>query len=465
MLSILRALRQMFVEMFGVTQEAVLRLFVDATEQGMIPDFILRAGIRVLLKRRVAEVLQLHRSGFSQPWQPASKRVLQPSWQASPLGPGQPSTAQAAAMLSILRALRQMFVEMFGVTQEAVLRLFVDATEQGMIPDFILRAGIRVLLKRRVAEVPLDLKTRLQQTVSFAEELKAMPIAINTDEANSQHYEVPTPYYLLCLGSHLKYSSCLYQSSRDTLDQAEFNMLNLYCERAQLQPGQRVLELGCGWGSFSLFAAARYPASTFTAVSNSATQKAFIDEEARKRGITNLTVLTANVVELEAPGELYDRVVSIEMFEHMKNYQKLLHKVASWLLPEGKLFVHIFVHRSTPYHFEVKSEADWMSKYFFTGGTMPSLDLLLYFQDDMVLRNHWYVDGCHYSRTLEAWLLRHDRHGREVTTILEGAYKGSKDSATVWFYRWRMFYIACSELFKYRGGEEWGVGHYLFERR
>ncbi|GLC36220.1 hypothetical protein PLESTB_001367300 [Pleodorina starrii] len=365
-------------------------------------------------------------------------------------------------LLALLRVLRQQLG--LGKIYNALIKAFVDATEAGIVPDFVLRFGIRYLLSVRVSEVPKDLNARLRQITAFVDELKQMPIAINTAEANEQHYEIPTPYYLLCLGSHLKYSSCLYLTPRDSLEQAEYNMLDLYCERAQLAPGQRVLELGCGWGSFSLFAAARYPASTFTAVSNSATQKAFIDEEARKRGITNLQVITANVVDLEAPGDLYDRVVSIEMFEHMKNYQKLLGKVSRWLQPGGKLFVHIFVHRSMPYHFEVTSEEDWMSKYFFTGGTMPSLDLLLYFQDDLTIRNQWYVNGRHYSRTLEDWLVRHDRHRRAVLTILDGAYKGSKDSASVWYHRWRIFYLACSELFNYNGGEEWGVGHYLFEK-
>ncbi|KAG2494249.1 hypothetical protein HYH03_007604 [Edaphochlamys debaryana] len=310
----------------------------------------------------------------------------------------------------------------------------------------------------------MDLESKVKATLDFVEDLKRMPIAIATDEANEQHYEVPTPYYLLCLGSHLKYSSCLYLTPRDSLDQAEYNMLSLYCERAQLAPGQRVLELGCGWGSFSLFAAARYPASTFVAVSNSATQKAFIDGEARKRNITNLTVITCNMVDFKAPGAPFDRVVSIEMFEHMKNYQRLLQNISGWLADGGKLFVHIFVHRSVPYHFEVQSEEDWMSKYFFTGGTMPSLNLLLFFQDSLVVRNQWYVNGRHYSRTLEDWLVKHDRHRREVLSILEGAYRGSRDSASVWFHRWRIFYLACSELFGYNGGEEWGVGHYLFEK-
>lgn len=350
----------------------------------------------------------------------------------------------------------------------AIVKLFITATESGYIPDFALRYGIRYLLAARAAEAPKDQEGRLQRTLAFVESLKKMPIAINTAEANQQHYEVPTAYYLLCLGQYLKYSSCLYLSPKDSLTQAEYNMLDLYCERACLAPGQRVLELGCGWGSFSLFAAARYPASTFTAVSNSSTQKAFIDAEAKKRGITNLTVITANMTEFQAPkdGQGYDRVVSIEMFEHMKNYQALLKKVSSWMAPGGKLFVHIFVHATMPYHFEVESEEDWMSKYFFTGGTMPSLDLLLYFQDDFMIRNHWYVNGTHYSRTLEDWLVRHDRHRKQILEVFKDAYAGCPDGeGSVWFYRWRIFYMACSELFRYNGGEEWGVGHYLFEKR
>ncbi|GIL50137.1 hypothetical protein Vafri_6265 [Volvox africanus] len=365
-------------------------------------------------------------------------------------------------LFAFLRTLRRQ-LGISGI-YDALVQKFIDATEAGMVPDFILRLGIRYLLSVRVAEVPKDNGKRLRRILAFVQELKGMEIAVNTDEANEQHYEIPTSYYQLCLGSHLKYSSCLYGKDSDSLEQAEYNMLDMYCSHARLFPGQRVLELGCGWGSFSLFAAARYPASTFVAVSNSATQKAFIDAEARKRGINNLTVITANMVDFEAPGEPFDRVISIEMFEHMKNYQLLLKKVSRWMKTGALLFVHIFVHQSMPYHFEVQSKEDWMSKYFFTGGTMPSLDLLLYFQDDLVIRDQWYVNGRHYSRTLEDWLVRHDRHRNQILGILDGAYQGSKDPAYVWYHRWRIFYIACSELFNYRDGEEWGVGHYLFEK-
>ena len=309
----------------------------------------------------------------------------------------------------------------------------------------------------------MSLDERTSKKMAFVDELKSLPVAINTSDANEQHYEVPTDYFLLCLGKHLKYSSCLYNSPRDTLEEAEGRMLALYTQRAQLKDGMSILELGCGWGSLCLFLAATYPNSKVTAVSNSRTQKEFIDARAKERGLTNLTIITANLVDFQAPGT-YDRIVSIECFEHMKNYEILLSRVASWLNGGGKLFLHIFVHKSLPYHFEVESEADWMTKYFFSGGTMPSFDLLLFFQQKLSIEKQWYVNGVHYSKTLEHWLERQDANKAKVMQLFESTY-GGYQQAVVWFNRWRVFYIACSELFKYRNGEEWGVAHYLFTKK
>mmetsp|Transcript_5360 Transcript_5360/g.14420 ORF Transcript_5360/g.14420 Transcript_5360/m.14420 type:complete len:368 (-) Transcript_5360:83-1186(-) len=336
----------------------------------------------------------------------------------------------------------------------------IALTELGYMPDFVLRAGIRQLLGMRASEACVSLEDQYARVSAFIKELRQMPIAISTDKANEQHYEVPTEYFLLCLGKHLKYSSCLYASPEDTLSQAEERMLDLSCTRAGLSDGQDILELGCGWGSFSLFAAAKFPSSSVTAVSNSRTQKEFIEARAQERGLKNLKVITANVVDFTPPGT-YDRIVSIEMFEHMKNYSMLMARVASWLKPGGKLFVHIFVHKTMPYHFEDAGEDDWMSRYFFTGGTMPSMDLLTRFQEHLVLEDMWYVNGVNYSRTLEAWLSKHDAYRQQLMPVMAKAY-GGEHAGRIWYNRWRVFYIACSELFGFNKGEEWGIGHYVF---
>ena len=335
--------------------------------------------------------------------------------------------------------------------------------ENDKLPDPVLRAGIRKLLKQRLTDETVgDEELQQRKFINLVEELKSSPIAVNTADANEQHYELPTEFFKYCLGKNLKYSSGYWNPGVKDIDTSEDDMLALTCKRADLQNGQNVLELGCGWGSLSLYMAAKFPESKFTVVSNSATQKIFIDETAAKRGIQNLTVLTADMNTFTI-ADSFDRVVSVEMFEHMRNYKLLLAKVASFLKPDGKLFVHIFTHKTLAYKYEVIDESDWMSKYFFTGGIMPSNHLFFYFNDDLKIEKHWVVNGTNYGKTSEAWLSNMDKHKKEIMPILENTY--GKDQAVKWWVYWRLFYMACAELFNYNKGNEWMVCHYLFEKK
>jgi len=339
---------------------------------------------------------------------------------------------------------------------------YTSLLEKNRVPDFLLRKGIRNLLQQRLNEEKKDSCEEQQaHLMQLIAELKASPIAINTLDANEQHYEVPTAFYQYCLGPHLKYSSGYWKPGVTDIETSERDMLELTCSRADLQPNQTVLELGCGWGSLSLFMSAKYPSSTFTVVSNSRTQKMHIDETAKQRGITNLTVITMdmNVFDVDAQ---FDRVVSVEMFEHMRNYELLMKKVASKLKPDGKLFVHIFTHKEFAYKFEVKDDTDWMSKYFFTGGIMPSDDLLSYFNNDLKVVNHWHVSGQHYQKTSEAWLARMDANKTAIMPLFESTY--GKDQAVKWWSFWRIFFLSCAELWGFNKGEEWIVSHYVFAK-
>lgn len=304
--------------------------------------------------------------------------------------------------------------------------------------------------------------------MKYLELLRTRPIAINTADANVQHYEVGTGVLKGMLGPRMKYSACLYPTGRESLAEAEEFMLDLYIKRAELKDGMSILDLGCGWGSASLFFAERLPSSKITAFSNSRTQKEYIDSVAKSKGLTNLQVVTGDVVDHEFSPAVYDRVVSIELFEHMKNYQKLLAKVSRALKPGGKLFVHIFAHATTPYDFEPGS---WMTDHFFSGGTMPSADLLHFFQDDLRLKQQWWVNGKHYARTCNQWLETMLRNRTQIWPSLEATYgtdveakKQGKEGASVWWQRWQIFYMACAELFDYESGDTWGVSHYLFEK-
>jgi cyclopropane-fatty-acyl-phospholipid synthase len=335
--------------------------------------------------------------------------------------------------------------------------------ERNKIPDFLIRFGIRRLLKQRLKEEKKEnTEAQKKHLLRLVEELKNSPIAIETKAANEQHYEVPTQFYQYCLGKHLKYSSGFWKEGVTDIDTSEKDMLEITCERADLQNGQEVLELGCGWGSLSLFMSARFPKSNFTVVSNSRTQKIYIDEQAELRGINNLTVQTIDINNFNIDKK-FDRVVSVEMFEHLRNYKLLFNKISSLLKEDGKMFVHVFTHKTYAYKFEVIDDTDWMSKYFFTGGIMPSNDLFSYFNDDLKIVDQWLVNGMHYSKTSEAWLQNTDKHKAEIIPLFERTY--GKENATKWWVYWRIFYMACAELWGYDKGNEWMVVHYLFTKK
>ncbi len=338
----------------------------------------------------------------------------------------------------------------------------IELAERGLAPDFLIRRGIRQLLKRRLAaEGDHDPEKRSARNQELMAELASSAIAIETDAANEQHYEVPAGFYKLALGEHLKYSSALWKPGVDNLDTAEADMLAASCEHAELENGQQILELGCGWGALTLWMASHYPDSQITAVSNSASQRTFIEARALELGLHNLRVLTRDVNELELDTS-FDRVVSIEMFEHVRNYRTLLERIAGWLKPGGKLFVHIFCHRDLAYPFETEGAGNWMGRHFFTGGLMPAADTLLHFQDHVALEQRQLYSGQHYARTARAWLDNMDARRSAMRQVFEEIYG---DQSERWRQRWRMFFMACEELFGYDNGNAWMVAHYRFCRR
>ena len=347
--------------------------------------------------------------------------------------------------------------------QERAAPGLLGMAERGHLPDAFLRQGIRRMCAQRLREeLAGGLDAQAARFAQRIEMLRHSPVAIHTDAANAQHYELPPAFFQQCLGKRLKYSGCYYPRGDESLDEAELAMLKLYGERAELADGQDILELGCGWGSLTLWMAERYPNAKIVAVSNSSQQREHIEAQCRQRGLFNVRIITCDVNRLELPAGQFDRCVSIEMFEHMRNYQTLLGRVASWLKPGGKLFVHIFVHKTVMYPFETEGEDNWMGRHFFTGGLMPASDTLLWFQRDLGIEQRWHVDGTHYQRTANHWLANQDARRDAVMATLIQAY-GHK-AAPLWFQRWRMFWMSCAELFGYANGQEWLVAHYRFVR-
>jgi cyclopropane-fatty-acyl-phospholipid synthase len=342
-----------------------------------------------------------------------------------------------------------------------------QAMENGHLPDSLIRFGIRKLCRERLKEITVaDLERRLETRREYIHALRNSPLAVATREANEQHYEVPASFFDLVLGQHKKYSSAHFSSKTLTLDQAEAEALETTMKRAGLKNGQKILELGCGWGSLTLAMARKFPDSSIIALSNSNSQREWIESRAKSENLRNVRILTRNIVEVtdlqEEFGE-FDRVVSVEMFEHLRNYELLFSRISKWLKPSGELFVHIFTHRDASYFFETDGEDNWMGRYFFTGGQMPAQDLFLDFQRDLLLVDQWAWSGTHYGETSERWLQNLDHNRDAVLTIFRQTY-GEKN-AIIWLNRWRIFFMACAELFNFDQGREWGVTHYRFINR
>lgn len=335
----------------------------------------------------------------------------------------------------------------------------IELMERGLIPDSLTRWGIRQLFHQRMRQYRHASPDGSLEARAFLEKLHDAPVAVATDLSKEQHYELPADFFCAFLGPRRKYSCCYFETESTSLQQAEEAALRITCDRAQILDGQKILELGCGWGSLTLFLAERFPNCKITAVSHSSSQRNYILEQlAGLRCSASVEIITADMTDFQAK-DRYDRIVSVEMFEHMRNYPLFLRRLAKWLHPDGLLFIHFFCHQKYPYLFESEGAANWMGRYFFTGGTMPSFNLFRFCQDNLQIEKTWTWNGQHYARTLNAWLANFDRHRPAIKRILDSTY--GPQAAHRWFHRWRLFLIACAELFAYREGNEWFVAHYL----
>jgi len=335
--------------------------------------------------------------------------------------------------------------------------------EMGLLPDRLIRAGIRRFNRQRLTDIHADdVDKSGVELIAFVKQMRFAEIAPLPELANSQHYEVPAGFFGLVMGDHRKYSCCFWNEGVQDLSQAEEEALRKTCIHAEIEDGMQVLDLGCGWGSLSLWIASQYPACTVVSVSNSSSQREYITSRAKARGLNNVSVITCDMNDFSIE-ERFDRIVSVEMFEHMRNYPELYRRISTWLKPQGKFFKHIFCHRSCAYEYIDQGPSDWMSRHFFSGGIMPSDDLPLRFQQDLRLLEQWRWDGQHYEKTANAWLQNMDANKEVIMPILAKTY-GNAD-ADKWFGRWRIFFMACAELFGHDDGQEWYVSHYLFERQ
>lgn len=339
---------------------------------------------------------------------------------------------------------------------DALLRGAISAVERRYLPDFAIRAGVRRLCRDRARSLPQSAAEIESHEAAFVAACDALPVAIAVDEANRQHYELPPEFFDAVLGPHRKYSCCSFPDGVADLGRAEEIALNEVCDRALLRDGLTILELGCGWGSLSLFMARRFPDARITAVSNSASQRASIIARAKARNLSNLNVITADMNAFDTQ-DRFDRIVSIEMFEHMSNWRALLTRCARWLAPGGRMFLHTFCHAFASYRFETRGEDNWMGRYFFTGGMMPSASLIDRYADLLLVEDRWVVGGSHYQKTADAWLARMDDRRRDLMPVLASVY--GRSEAPIWFQRWRIFFMACAELFGMNGGRDWFVSH------
>jgi cyclopropane-fatty-acyl-phospholipid synthase len=335
----------------------------------------------------------------------------------------------------------------------SIVSKMIGTAERVPLPDLVIRAAIQRLCSRTATRLASG---NADSDAAFADQMAARAIAEHADAANTQHYEVPAAFFAHVLGPNRKYSSCFYKEPESTLQEAEEEALRQTVEHADLADGQSILELGCGWGALSLWMARQFPNSEVTAVSNSRSQRHYIEAEAAARGLSNLHVITADM-NVFAPERQVDRIVSVEMFEHMMNWRELMTRVRSWLAPNGRFFMHIFTHRSGSYLFDSTDAEDWIAQHFFTGGVMPSHHLIRQYADLFEVEKEWRWSGAHYRRTALDWLVNFDAHRDEIESILRAVY--GRDTA-LWMRRWRWFFLATAGLFGYAGGSEWGVSHF-----